>query len=320
MRGRTSEGCEAYATGHGKIDWDAEFEICVEDLIEAGLRLAPGEPERPVLTYAQILERERAEAGTPPPDPATLPDRILRELTAIPDVHLKNGCLLQDLVFKHLFVAAQLDKADLSEVKLIELIYSALANADPSHYALTAPPLDDPLGPERTIPLATLPRFVFRAPDRMRFWRIEAGAPDTEVEGNRNEPALKVAPADTAAPESQVDHPPLVDHDHQVDHNHQVDHPVVESKATSPSPVEMTTEAASVEVPETEPGSETTPTDAGSPGGDRPVSDSEAASRPPANAMTKTTNVKVRGRRPVADWKMVEEEVFRPDELPWRIC
>jgi hypothetical protein len=195
MRGRTSEEALVYATGHGAIDWDSEFEICVEDLTEAGLWPAPGEPERPVLTCAQIAERERAEATTSPPDPATLPDLILRELTAMPDAQFENGCLLQDLV-KHLFVAAQLDKAVLPRAELIELIFRVIANA--SDYRLTGPPLDNPLGPVRMIPLATLPRFRFRKWDHMRVWRIKAEAPDTEAEKDRNEVAPKAAPAGTA--------------------------------------------------------------------------------------------------------------------------
>jgi hypothetical protein len=136
-----------------------------------------GPAEQP--TYTQILERERTEAGTPPPDPAALADRIRRELSAI-DTHFKSGCLLQDLVFKHLFVAAQLDKVDLPKVELTGLIIKVISNA--RGYALTGPPLDDPLGPERPIPLATLPRFMYRAWDRMRVWRIAAETPVTEAE------------------------------------------------------------------------------------------------------------------------------------------
>jgi hypothetical protein len=157
-----------------------------------------------VLTLAQILERERAEASTPPPlDPATLPDRILCALDEMPDAHLENGCLWPGLI-KHLGMAAQLDKTGLREDDLIALIHRAVATADASRYTLTAPPLDDPLGPERTIRLTTLPRFMRRLSswDRMRFWRTEAGAPDPEAKEDRNEPATKAAPASTATAEA----------------------------------------------------------------------------------------------------------------------
>jgi hypothetical protein len=119
----------------------------------------------------------------------------------MPDTHLEKGCLLQDLI-KHLGVAAQLDKANLLKDNLLAIMLNAIGNADPSRYKLTAPPFDDPLGPERTIPLTMLPRFMRRLSwDRIRVCRIKAGASDAKAEEDRNELAPKAAPAGTAPAE-----------------------------------------------------------------------------------------------------------------------
>src|SRR5262245_58076803 len=57
MRGRNA-GLLEYATGHGPIDWgDESIELCLDELIEAGLLPGSGRPEGPVERARQPADR-----------------------------------------------------------------------------------------------------------------------------------------------------------------------------------------------------------------------------------------------------------------------
>jgi hypothetical protein len=90
MRSRTSEELVVDVPGHGPIDWTAgslgeviNLELCVEDLIEAGLLPAPGEPEGPVerawwpadRAIAYLIEGIPVEWGDWPPEMISMQKR-----------------------------------------------------------------------------------------------------------------------------------------------------------------------------------------------------------------------------------------------------
>jgi hypothetical protein len=148
-----------------------------------------------------------------PTDPAALTDFIFRELTAMPQAHFKNGCLLQDLI-EYLLVAAQLakDAVGLPRAELLKFIFEVIARAALArHYTLKGH-RDDPSGQACSIPPETLPSFLFDQWERSRLivdgpgtiwhgvtvWRSEVEAPDTE--SDLGEPPAPAPVADASTP------------------------------------------------------------------------------------------------------------------------